>query len=143
MLKHDCDLRPWRAPPLLLLAIAGLQLLLAHATGLSPWSSGGFGMFSTADAGGRRHLHAFVLRPGIEREMRVSRALEDNVSRVLALPSRSFATSLARELAALPVPDHGPATGVRIEIWRTRFDPATLAPSNEILRVHEIAVDGG
>lgn len=41
-------------PPLLLVAVALVQLGLAHTTSLSPWKMGGFGMFSTSDSPGFR-----------------------------------------------------------------------------------------
>ena len=121
-------------PAFLLAIVATHQLYLSAAAGLSPWSGGGFGMFSTTDAGANRHLHAFVLRPGVEREVRVPEALNALERRVLTLPSNANLHALALELAELPTPDHGAATGVRIQVWRTRFDPITLAPIGRIHR---------
>jgi hypothetical protein len=128
-------------PAFLLVVIAAHQLYLSAAAGLSPWSGGGFGMFSTTDAGSTRHLHAFVLRPGIEREVRVPEALQDRERRLLALPSDANLRALALELAELPAPDHGPATGVRIQVWRTRFDPNTLAPVGEVHRGLKVSLE--
>ena len=133
----------WRVAPALLLAVALVQLALARGAGLSPWSGGGFGMFSTADAGGRRHVHASVLRPGLEREVAVPPERSDDLLRLLAFPTRARAEGLARALTALPSPDYGPASAVRIQIWRTRFAPETLAPSNQIVREFEVPVGGG
>jgi len=48
-------------PIILLIAVALHQIFLARSAALSPWSGGGFGMFSTLDHGSRRHLHTFVL----------------------------------------------------------------------------------
>ena len=121
-------------PAFLLAIVATQQLYLSAAAGLSPWSGGGFGMFSTTDAGANRHLHAFVLRPGVEREVRVPEALNALERRVLTLPSNANLHALALELAELPTPDYGAATGVRIQVWRTRFDPITLAPIGRIHR---------
>ena len=131
--------RPWErwgrwVPAFLLAIVATYQLYLAATVGLSPWSGGGFGMFSTTDAGATRHLHAFVIRPGIEREIRVPEALRDRERRALTLPSDANLRALASALAELPTPDHGLATGVRIQVWRTRFDPNTLAPISSIHR---------
>lgn len=134
--------RAWRLPPLLLVAVALVQLALAQRAELSPWSGGGFGMFSTADAGGRRHLHASVLRPGLEREVPIPRALEIDVLRLRTFPTRGRAEAIARALAALPSADHGPPRAVRLQIWATRFEPATLAPRNRIVREYEIPIDG-
>jgi hypothetical protein len=109
------------------------QLFLAQTAGISPWFGGGFGMFSTADAGRARHLHAFVMRPGLEREVFATEEIADLESRARTLPSDANLRALARELAKLPTPDYGPATGVRIQVWRTRYDPETLAPESHLL----------
>ncbi len=130
--RWDCCAR--LVPALLLVVVATHQLYLSANVGLSPWSGGGFGMFSTTDAGATRHLHAFVIRPGIEREIRVPEALRDRERRALTLPSDANLRALASALAELPTPDHGLATGVRIQVWRTRFDPNTLAPISSIHR---------
>ncbi len=132
----------WRLPPLILVGVALAQLALAWGADLSPWSGGGFGMFSTADAGGRRHLHAFVLRPGLVREVAVPPELEVEALRLLTFPTRARAVALARELAALPSPDYGPPRAVRLQIWRTRFAARTLAPAATIVRQLEVPVGG-
>lgn len=129
-------------PSGLLVGVALLQIALAHTSGLSPWSGGGFGMFSTIDAGQTRHLHVFVIRPGIVREVFVPPALDELQKRALTLPSRSHLGALARELAALPSPDEGEPAAVRIQVWRTRHDPQTLAPAGEMVRSLEVALDG-
>jgi len=125
----------------LLVVVAIHQLYLSTTAGLSPWSGGGFGMFSTTDAGATRHLHAFVLRPGIEREIRIPEALGDRERRALTLPSDANLRALAFALAELPTPDHGAATGVRIQVWRTRFDPNTLAPKGAIHRALKVSLE--
>ena len=126
------------APAALLVAIALQQLYLTQTAGLSAWSGGGFGMFSTTDAGATRHLHAFVQRPGIEREVLVPETLRMQQRRALALPSNANLRALASELARIPSPDSGAATGVRIQVWNKRYDPITLAPIGSILRAMEI-----
>ncbi len=140
------ELQPWErwvrfAPAILLLVVASHQLYLSAAVGLSAWSGGGFGMFSTTDAGATRHLHVYLLRPGIEREVQIPGALKDLARRTLTLPSDANLRALAIELAELPTPDHGAATGVRIQVWRTRFDPDTLAPIGEIHEALTVAFD--
>jgi hypothetical protein len=101
---------------------------------MSPWSGGGFGMFSTLDHGSRRHLHAFVLRPGLRREVIPPRALADDIRRALTFPTDARLRALATRLAKTPTPDHGPATAVQVQVWNTRFDRETLIPANHILR---------
>ena len=50
------------------------------------------------------------------------------------LPSDANLRALALGIGAIPTPDPTPPTAVRVELWRTRFDPETLAPSSELLR---------
>ncbi len=135
---------PWVRflPCSILIAVASVQLVLAHTQDLTAWHGGGFGMFSTLDVGDARHVHAFVLRPGIEREVWSPPSLEDFERRVCALPSDSRLRALALELGDTPTPDYGPAMGVRIQVWRTRFDSETLAPSSRILRERVVPLDG-
>lgn len=129
------------APAAILVVVALHQLYLAQTVGLSAWSGGGFGMFSTTDAGATRHLHAFVQRPGIEREVRVPEALRTLERRALALPSDANLRTLAFGLARIPTPDSGAATGVRIQVWSKRYDPKTLAPIGSILAALEVPLE--
>ena len=130
-------------PSALLVLVASQQILLAHTSGLSAWSGGGFGMFASTDAGATRHLHAFVRRPGLRREVRPPRSLAEQVQRVLTLPTDAKLRALAAEIADLPTPDHGPPTAVELQVWHTRFDPKTLAPRSRILRAIEVPLDSG
>ncbi len=95
-------------------------------------------MFSTMDVGSARHVHAFVVRPGIEREVWAPPSLEDLELRVRALPTERGLRALALELARTPTPDYGPVRSVRVQVWRTRFHPATLVPSDQLLREVEV-----
>ena len=61
--------------------------------------------------------------------------------RTLTLPSDSNLRALALELAELPTPDHGAATGVRIQVWRKRFDPDTLAPIGELHEALTVSIE--
>jgi hypothetical protein len=134
---------PWArrlriVPSALLVLVACHQIVLAHTAGLSPWSGGGFGMFSSTDAGGRRHLHAFVLRPGLRREVQPPQSLAERVQKTLTLPNESNLRALAAKIAEVPTPDYGPPTAVEIQVWHTRFDPQTLTPAGYILRALEV-----
>ena len=128
----------WYLPLLVLIVVACCQIWLAHTTDLTPWSGGGFGMFSTIDGRGNRHLHAFALRPGIRRELTLPRNLRDQVRRVLTLPSEARLQALANTLAELPTPDYGPLQAIEIQIWRTSYDAETLQPSSALLRAIEV-----
>jgi hypothetical protein len=127
--------RTFRTLPIALLVIVALhQIALTRITGLSPWSGGGFGMFSTLDHGSRRHLHAFILRSGLRREVVPPAALADEINDALTFPTDASLSALARNLAGTPTPDHGAATAVQIQVWHTRFDPETLTPMSLLLR---------
>ena len=91
-------------------------------------------MFSTTDGWGARHLHAFALRPGLRRELDLPRELIDPLRRTLALPTEPRLRALAETLATLPTPDQGPLEAIEIQVFARRYDPATLAPSGELLR---------
>ncbi len=137
---------PWVGliPAFLLFGVAALQLALAQGAGLSPWLGGGFGMFSSLDRGGARHLHIFVLEPGIEREIFArGDVLVDREARVVALPSNARLHSYAQAVAESEGIDWARATGLRIQLWKTDFDPDTLIPSDRILRQLEVRLDGG
>jgi hypothetical protein len=127
-------------PCLLLIAVACHQIVLSRSSAMAPWSGGGFGMFASTDAGATRHLHAFVRRPGLRREVQVATSEADRVRRMLTLPTESRLHSLALTLADIPTPDHGPATAVEVQVWHTRFDPKTLTPTSQILRSLEVSL---
>ncbi|HEX3035973.1 MAG TPA: hypothetical protein VHT73_12765 [Thermodesulfobacteriota bacterium] len=130
----------WYLPGAILVIIACVQILLVYTEGLSPWWGGGFGMFSTTDAWGTRHIHAFAIRPGIRREIRIPRSLEDAVQRVLTLPTESNMYSLAIQLSDIPTPDPGPLEAIEIQVWATHFDSKSLQPRNYILRSSRIPI---
>jgi hypothetical protein len=130
-------------PIALLVVVATCQIALVQVAGLSPWSGGGFGMFSTLDHGSQRHLHAFLVRPGLRREVLPPASLVDAVKRALTLPTDARLHALAGALAEIPTPDHGDATAVQVQVWRTRFDSETLAPTSHILRDYVVPLDTG
>jgi hypothetical protein len=103
-----------------LLLVAAVQLGLVYVAELTPWLGGGFGMFSTTRVDGTRHVHAFVLRPGIERGISVPSELADLKRHVRALPSDRL-----------------------IRVWETLYDPQTLLPVSRILRELKIPFSGG
>ena len=128
-------------PSALLVGVASVQIVLAHTSGLSAWKGGGFGMFASTDAGATRHLHAFVLRPGLRREVRPPESLAEQVERTLTLPTQARLRALAAEIAEIPTPDHGSPAAVEIQVWHTRFDPESLAPAGHILRATELPLE--
>ena len=131
----------WYLPVALLVTVACLQLWLAHTVDLSPWAGGGFGMFSTMEGRGNRHLHAFALRPGIRRELDIPSSLNPHLERVLVFPSESALRSLAAELVHVPTPDAGPLAAIELQVWTTHFDSNSLEPSGTLLRAFEVPID--
>ncbi|MCI0482866.1 MAG: hypothetical protein L0213_14905 [Candidatus Dadabacteria bacterium] len=129
-------------PVLLLTAVALTQLYLAHNYGLSPWTGGGFGMFSTTDAPRRRHVHAYSMSPGVRREIVIPDHLRDTALRAAALPTETHLTRLAAELADLPSPERGTARSIIIQVWKTEYDPAFLVPSGSMVRSLEVPLEG-
>lgn len=116
------------AAPVLLTLVAGAQLWLAHARDLTPWCGGGFGMFSTVDGWGARHLHAWLRGDGWRREVEIPRELGDLEQRALALPDETRLRALARALAADDDGRLGPPRAIEILVLKRRFEPGELAP---------------
>jgi hypothetical protein len=135
----------WRAalPAGLLLGIAALQMGLSFAHDLTPWAGGGFGMFATTDVRGSRHLHAYAIWPGVRRELAVPENARDGVRRALAFPSRSALERVARRLAEDDDPVWGRPDAVEVQVWRTGFEPVSLAPSAHLLRSLEVRLEPG
>lgn len=129
-------------PVLLLTAVALTELYLAHNYGLSPWAGGGFGMFSTTDAPRRRHVHAYSMSPGVRREIVIPDHLRDTALRAAALPTDTYLTRLAAELADLPSPERETARSIIIQVWKTEYDPAFLVPSGSMVRSLEVPLEG-
>ena len=126
----------WRAglPVALLLAVAGGQLILAQTAGLSPWKGGGFGMFSTTDDGGRRHVRVFVTAPERSEELAIAPSLEDLARRAAVLPTDAALSRLARGVVARENRYERPVDSVRIETWRIEYAPDTLAATTNRIR---------
>jgi hypothetical protein len=114
--------------------VALLQIHLVRAQDLSPWKGGGFGMFSSTDAGRQRQLRVYLVEPERLREVAIPESLEDRAMRVAALPSparlRDFAARVGTEVGGL-APQ---LVAVRVELWRTRFDPEGLLPRRTLVR---------
>ena len=131
----------WYIPSALLITVACLQLWLSHTANLSPWAGGGFGMFSSTDTRGNRHLHAFALRPGIRRELDIPRSFEPDLLHVLVFPTESNLRSFATALSSVPTPDAGPLAAIELQVWATHFAPDNLQPASELLRAVTVQMD--
>lgn len=125
-----------RSPPVLLLLLIAVHLTLVASVRLSPWLGGGFGMFATPD---ERHLAAYAVdAEGGKTELALPDALHEDALRAHGLPSPARLRALADDLAL--------ATGrspdsIRLEIWRSAYDPRTLRVRGEPLAA--MGPDGG
>lgn len=128
-------------PVILLTALALSQIYLARTASLSPWSGGGFGMFSTPDAPRARTVRAYVLTPGVRREIPVPKHLSTAALRAAAMPTDSRLAALAYKIAEIETPEAASPRAVVIEVWKTGYDPETLTPSPGIVKSLEVAFD--
>jgi hypothetical protein len=133
----------WRAmlPVALLLAVAGAQVTLARTAGLSPWKGGGFGMFSTTDDAGRRHVRVFVSAPERSEEIAITPSLEDAAARAAVLPGDGELSRLARRVVERERRNRRPVDAVRIEAWRIEYAPDTLFATTRLTRSFDYRVD--
>lgn len=128
-------------PAVLLVVLALSQIYLVKTTSLSPWAGGGFGMFSTPDAPRSRVVRVYVLTPGVRREVDIPGSLADAALRAAAMPTDPRLRALALEIARVPTPEAVPPRAVVVEVWRTEYDPETLAPSPRIMKSLEAPVE--
>jgi hypothetical protein len=133
----------WRGqlPAALLLGVALTQLALARAAALTPWAGGGFGMFASSDVRGSRHLHAFALHAGVRREVLVPEDARERAWRTLSFPSKHALERLGQRLGAERDPVWGRPDAVEVQVWATRFERGSLAPSAYLLRALEVAIE--
>jgi hypothetical protein len=138
-----CARVSWRTllPVAVLVAVAIAQVTLARTAGLSPWKGGGFGMFSTTDDAGRRHVRIFVGAADRSEEMAIVPSLEDAARRAAVLPADTELSRLARRVVDREARYHRPIDTVRIEAWRIDYAPGTLAATTRLLREFVYRVD--
>ncbi len=128
-------------PAALLLLLAAHQGWRVHQQGLTPWKGGGFGMFATSDGGHTRRLQLLgVDAEGRSHALELPAPLRGAAGRARSLPSDARLRQLARRAAPLV---SGPWVALRVEVWRTRFDPVSLTPRFERLRAWEQPIGRG
>jgi hypothetical protein len=121
-------------PAALLVSVATNQLRLVDTASLSPWSGGGFGMFSSVDSPGHRHLHAFVLNQDIRREVALPRDMKEAVLRATTLPTPERLAALAIELARLESDDTIRWDEIELQVWTVNYNAGSLSPSGRLVR---------
>ena len=120
-------------PATLLIVVAANQLRLATTQSLSPWSGGGFGMFSSTDSPGHRHLHAFVLNEAIKREVAIPPQMAESVRRATTLPSGRRLGALAAEFALLESRGTIRWDEVELQVWAVDYEPGSLMPGGRLV----------
>ena len=120
-------------PPILLLLVAGNQLWLAHSDALSPWSGGGFGMFSTTDSPAHRHVHAFLENEGSRRELFIPRELYEANRRAATLPTRERLSGFADQLLSSETDDRVRWDALEIQVWGVEYEADSLLPVGVLL----------
>jgi hypothetical protein len=114
--------RPARhyAVPLLLAAVATLQLIRAHTLDQSSWSGGGFGMFATYENEDSRFLRVWVLTDDGEEQGSLPSGVAHEAFEARVVPTGERLDALARLLDTKV--GGRESLGVRVEVWGVRFD---------------------
>lgn len=86
--------------PILLAAIALIQLAIANVHELTPWKGGGFGMFSTVDSPELRFLRVRLITSSGAVPARIPQIASRIAQQMRSSPSRSRLERLASMLAA-------------------------------------------
>jgi hypothetical protein len=108
------------APAVLLIAVALLQIYLAHVRQiLTPAKGGGFGLFSTVDKLETRNLRAYLVGDTWERPVKLD-GLWGVMPRALSLPTDAALRDVAKVLLAR-APGR-PIVAARVEVWTREFD---------------------
>ncbi|MEM7050137.1 MAG: hypothetical protein AAF604_10770 [Acidobacteriota bacterium] len=86
--------------PILLIAIAFLQIYRAHAYRQSPWKGGGFGMFCTVDSPGARYVRTFIVtEDGLDLEVPIPGLASSAIRRLQVIPSQPLLEKVAEATA--------------------------------------------
>ena len=132
---------PCWVPSVLLIVFAANQLRLARFESLSPWSGGGFGMFSSTDSPGNRHLHAFIQNEGIRREIVIPIDMRQTARRATTLPTRRRLKALAMELAEIESRGSIRWDEIDLQVWAVVYDPVSLSPGGKLLKKERFLVE--
>ncbi len=130
--RHDWRAWVQRAPVLLLIAIALLQVGRAHFGHLVAWKGGGFGMFATIDAPDFREVRLFDAR-GHPLAIPADLAAENR--RVRSYPDRAAISTLSRTMQS----ELSERRVARAEVWRTEFSGRPLRPYKTLLLRVDVA----
>ena len=130
---------PWI--PAALLVLVGLhQIWLTRTELLSPWKGGGFGMFSSTELSSTRYVRVYLTAPERSEELLIPESLQDAAQRAALLPSDRMLQRLAKAVVEREIRKGRPIAAVRIEVWRTGFEKASLAPLDWRIREYHFAI---
>ena len=122
-------------PSLVLTIVAFSQIALARTVGMTPWKGGGFGMFSTLDHGAFRGVDVIVEAADRSEAQEIPPSLEEIAARAATCPSEWLLRRLAEGVVARERRYERPVTRVKLTVWRTDFNPATLHATEKTSRV--------
>ena len=111
-------------PAILLLVVAGTQMVLARTAGLSPWKGGGFGMFASVDGAPFRWIRIFVAGSNRSEEIALPSALDDEAYRVVTWPHRRAFDHFAGAVADQEHRKGHHVDAVRVEVWKANVSPS-------------------
>jgi hypothetical protein len=129
----------WRLPVALATVVGMSQIYLAHRANLTPAKGGGFGLFSTFDKLENRNFRAYLITPKqeipfvIPRNLPADEPLRKPIQRSASLPIDRHLRVIVDDLLSKPYQQAGKSSvdvkGVRVEVWKMAFEPATLKAS--------------
>lgn len=122
-------------PAVLLLTVAGVQMVLARTALLSPWKGGGFGMFASVDGLPLRWLRIYVTAPERSEELAVPASLEDQAHRLATWPRQPSLQTFAQAIIDREQRRSRPVESVRIEVWRAEFSKTLELSETRIAHV--------
>jgi hypothetical protein len=112
--------------------------MFARFAALTPWKGGGFGMFSTTDAGSTRAVRVFLEADGRHIRARIPARFSSLMLTIKAAPAGSQLGRLADSLVAL----EWTADGVERRTGRASIPSASNAsPARPVIRVTAVSVE--
>jgi len=127
-------------PSVLLVVVAGTQIVLARTAGLTPWKGGGFGMFSTLDHGAYRGVEAVIEGPNRSEALEIPPSLEELAARAATCPTDWLLRQLAERIVSRERRYERSVSRVTLTAWRTEFDRVTLRANERTLRTYQYDV---
>ncbi len=125
---------------MLLVIVAGTQIVLARTAGMTPWKGGGFGMFSTLDHGAYRGVEAVIEGPNRSEALEIPPSLEELAARAATCPTDWLLRQLAERIVARERRYERSVSRVTLTAWRTEFDRVTLRANERTLRTYQYDV---